>query len=312
VALPDQQRVLEAFASLDLLVCLDVRTTATTALADVVIGCKLSLEKSDTTLAHDLRFARPFAQATPAVARAPGDLLEEWEVFQGLADRMGSTWDLSGRVGMPIPIDVEDVAHDRPTSGEDIWDRLCSGGRVDLGEIRLHPHGLAPEGPAVIVEAVTPSADRFQLADESLIAELASTLSETIEAGFDLLLISRRMWEYYNSWGQDVASVRKRWGANPAFLNPQDMVDLGITEGATVTVASPRGELVAVARSDSDLPRGVVSMAHCWGSSTGGLDEDTAAVGSCTNVLVDAGSDLDQIVGMARQSAIPVRVTPRS
>jgi len=55
-----------------------------------------------------------------------------------------------------------------------------------------------------------------------------------------------------------------------------------------------------------------VSMAHCWGSSTGGLDEDTAEVGSCTNVLVDAGSDLDQIVGMARQSAIPVRVAPRS
>jgi len=116
------------------------------------------------------------------------------------------------------------------------------------------------------------------------------------------------MWEYHNSWGQDVESVRRRWGANPAFVNRVDLDRLGLDDGDVVEVTSRRGSIVAVARVADDVPAGVVSMAHCWG----GVEPDDAPrdVGASSNALVDAASDLSQFVGMARQSAIPIRLRP--
>ena len=310
VALPDQKRAVEALRSLDLLVCLDVRPTATTQLADYVIGCTLSLEKADATLAHDLRFARPFAQYAPPVVPRPGDLLDEWEVFHGLAARMGTPWDLGGRIGMPIPVDLAGgLPVGRPPTADDLWELLCGGARVPLDEVRAHPHGLSPDlDPVIVTEPDGESDERLQLADPGLMEELRAVIDESDDLGYPFRLISRRMWEYINSWGQDVPSVRRRYGANPAFLNPQDMTELGITEDELVTIASPHGEIVGFVRAAEDIPPGVVSMAHCWGSTDEG-DEDVRQVGSSTNRLVDSRTDLSQLVGMARQSAIPVRVT---
>jgi anaerobic selenocysteine-containing dehydrogenase len=310
VALPDQTRAVTGLRSLELLVCLDVRHTATTELADYVLACKLSLEKADTTLASDLRFPRPFAQWTPPVATPPGDLLDEWEVFHGLAARMGTTWDLTGTVGMPNPLAVGGSlpAGRLPTSDE-LWNLLCAGGRVPLAEVRRHRHGYAPPAGAVVVEEPADArGDRFQLADSLLMAELGATLGELEDDDYPYRLISRRMWEYENSWGQDVPSVRGKWGANPAFVNPVDLAELGLADGGTVCISSRRATVTATARAADDLPRGVVSMAHCWGGVDDD-DDDLARLGTSTSRLVDAHDRPSQLVGMARQSAIPIRIT---
>ncbi len=312
VALPDQQRAVEALRTLDLLVCLDVRSTATTELADYVIACRLSLEKADTTLAHDLRFPRPFAQSTPPIVDPVGDVVEEWEVFRGLAARMGTEWDLAGRVGLPIPLEIEAAAApDVASTSAEMWDLLCSGARIPLDEVRNHPHGLAPDLDPVVVRAPDGGPqDRFQLADPDLMAELATALGERDDPSYPFRLISRRMWEYYNSWGQDVASVRRRWGANPAFMHPTDMAELGVGDGDRVTISSSRAQVTAIARRADDLARGVVAMAHCWGPVTPSDGDDVGEVGTSTSRLVDLSRDRSQVVGMARQSAIPIRVEP--
>ena len=126
----------------------------TVALADYALACKLSLEKADATVGSDLRFAKPFAQYTPPIVLPEGDLVEEWEVFWGLAARMGTPWDLTARIGLPIPINLsEDAAGNsstaKPTSW-DLWNLLCSGGRVTLEELAQHPHGAVARDRAAI------------------------------------------------------------------------------------------------------------------------------------------------------------------
>ena len=60
-----------------------------------------------------------------------------------------------------------------------------------------------------------------------------------------------------------------------------------------------------------DVRRGVVSMAHSWGSSTGS-DEKVRDIGAPTNRLIDVENGYCPITGQAIQSAIPVSVEPVS
>jgi anaerobic selenocysteine-containing dehydrogenase len=309
VALPDFDKTLRALQSLELLVCLDVRMAHTASMADYVIGCKLALEKADTTLASDLRFPEPFAQITPAVVLTTDDLVEEWEYFWMLATAMGTPWDLQRRIGMPIPIDSSGLLPaDRKPTAMEIWQMLCSSGRISFDEVRAHPHGLAPNlDPVLINPAADDNHDRLELADEAMIAELEAVAAAPIEPGLGFRLISRRMWEFHNSWGQNIASLRESNPASPAFMNPADLAHLGIDDGDLVAISSAHGTIETVAQAADDIRRGVVSMTHCWGSADPAAD--VRVVGASTNRLVDNESDLSAIVGMARQSAIPVSVT---
>src|SRR5262245_37092647 len=81
VAFPDQRRVLAALSALELSVVLDVKMTATAALAHYVLGCKLSLEKPGTSRTAEIQLDVPFAQYTPALVHPGFDVIEEWEFF---------------------------------------------------------------------------------------------------------------------------------------------------------------------------------------------------------------------------------------
>ena len=218
VALPDHQKAQQALRSLDLLVSLDVRLSQTARLADYVIGCRLSLEKMDTTLASDLRFPVPFAQFTPAV-REPGfDVIEEWEFFWALAQAMGTPWDLNRRVGMPIPLDASgDLPAGRKPTALELWQMLCASSRVPLDELRRHPHGISPALPPVrVLPPRADNIDRLELADAEMLREL-DELDEIAEPNVarPYRLIARRMWEFHNSWGQNIDVLRPNFNRAP-------------------------------------------------------------------------------------------------
>jgi formate dehydrogenase major subunit len=48
------------------------------------------------------------------------------------------------------------------------------------------------------------------------------------------------------------------------MLHSQDLAALGLTAGATVTVASRRGSISLAARADDGTPRGVVFIPFCY------------------------------------------------
>ena len=122
---------------------------------------------------------------------------------------------------------------------------------------------------------------------------------------------TRRLKSVFNSSGREVEKLRAREGMNYAHMNPEDLAELGITDGSTIEVASPRGAIRTIAKAADDVRRGTVSMAHAWGGMPD-TPSDLATFGSTTGALIDLTSGYDEITGIPVMSAIPVAVRPAS
>jgi anaerobic selenocysteine-containing dehydrogenase len=317
VAFPDQEKVVRALESLDLLVVLDTQLTPTAELAHFVIGCKLSLEKPDYTRQVEWYFHEPFGQYTPALVDAPPGVIEEWEFFFGLAQRMGVPLRLGSGVfdapGRGRAVDLSRV----PTS-EELMELELADACVPFAELRKHPGGAIFESArSTALPADPANSARLDLAPVQLVDELRAIRAEPLVAGagyregeqFSHRLISRRMRQVFNSTGVELPALRTRGPGNPAFLNPEDMRKAGLADGDLVEIASDHGLIRALARPDATLPPGVISMSHSWGAlpSRDAIGSDPAQ-GACTNRLIASDRDFEPHSGHCRMSAIPVNL----
>jgi anaerobic selenocysteine-containing dehydrogenase len=125
--------------------------------------------------------------------------------------------------------------------------------------------------------------------------------------GFTHRLVSRRMMRVYNSTGDHMPHLRRRWAYNPAFMHADDLARLGVRPGDVVRIESAHDFIYAVAEAAADLKPGVISMAHAHGDVPA-RDGELRRIGSNTGRLVSTERDFEAVSGMARQSAIPVRV----
>jgi anaerobic selenocysteine-containing dehydrogenase len=317
VAFPNQGKVVKALKSLKLLVVLDVIMSPTARLADYVFGCKLSLEKPDYSRHLEWYFPDAFAQYTPAFIKPDFDVIEEWEFFWGMAHRMRVPLTL-GRAPLGPPVAGRPVDIDRKPTIEQLMEIEAADARVPLARVRQYPSGHIFEDARVRVAPRDPaSAGRLDLAPQAFIDDLRAVLAEgVIEGGyragesFGYRLISRRMREVFNSTGVHLAALNSKGPGNPAYMNPEDMRAGGLKNGDLVRIESSNGAITAVARADSGLRRGVVSMAHSWGDLPEGEDAASRrSLGGCTNRLIADDTDFEPLVGQCRQSAIPVNVS---
>jgi anaerobic selenocysteine-containing dehydrogenase len=320
-AIPDQRAAVRALKSLDLLVVLDVMMSSTAKIADYVFGCKLSMEKPDFTRNHEFFSAAPFAQYAPALIKPKFDVIEEWEFFWGMAHRMrvplflgqptSSFTSATDTTGVPIDIDK------RPTTDE-LMEIEATGSRIPLQELKQYPRGKVCEEAQVVVEPRDPAtAGRFDMAPPLFLEDLQRVLDKPITAdgAYDLdkpfshRLVSRRMLQVYNSTGVHLEELNTEGPGNPAYLNPRDMEVAGIGAGDLIEIESEHGKIVCVAKPEKGLRSGVISMAHAWGDLPP-EDGETVDVrrGASTNLLISTNEHYDPLVGMCRQSAIPVNI----
>jgi len=294
---PDQDKTVRALQALELLVVVDPFMTATANLAHYVIPTKHFLERPDTTTILDATFPFPFGQYTPAVVRAPADLLEEWEIG----------WELAGRMGLTLNIPGLSTEH-KPTSDE-VLAAFAGYGRVPLEEVRKYPSGHVFGDlvvGAVLPHAITHPDKKMAAGHPEVIAELREVRAEPLMEGggyeggetFSHRLIAIRMDEVYNSKGQNLPSLQKKHRFNPAFMNPQDLQHLGVTDGEHVVIESSCGRIRAIVEGNANVMSGVVAMAHAWGGE----------LGSPTGRLIPDDLRFDPLTGMALLSAIPVNV----
>jgi len=306
-AWPDQQKTLAAMEALELLVVIDHRMAQTAEFADYIFAPRLSLERSDVPPFMDRWFREPYACYTPAVLEPQGDLLNDWEVFWGIAERLGVEIELPGGA---IPSGGE-----RP-SDDEVLDLIYANSRVPMDEIRSNAGSVLPQH-AITVQPADPEAKgRFQVALADHMEELAVVHNEQTSAeimnGFDpevhtFRLISRRLKTHLNSLGREIPGLAEKTPTNYAYMNPADMADLDIGDDSLVRIASPHASLIGVAKAAPDVRTGVISMAHSWGSSTG-TDEKVREMGAPTNRLIDVENGYCPITGQAIQSSIPVSV----
>ncbi|MEM1113964.1 MAG: molybdopterin-dependent oxidoreductase [Pseudomonadota bacterium] len=307
LAWPEQEKALRALSSLELLVCIDVKMAATAELADYVLAPKTCLEREDVTLLTDIWYEKPYSQYTETVVKPEGDKIEEWEFFWEIGRRMGLALELENG-----PIDMAD----KPSKFE-LLENITQGSRVPLATIREADGGrVFPTEDVIIGPADEATRGFLQLYPEGLDNELAAAaadLDRNTDPAFPHLLVSRRMKYNYNSTGPELTALGDKRPNNPAYLHSSELAALGVADGDLIHVRSAHGEIPAVARASDDVRPGVVSMAHCWGSSPadkGAADAQVRELGSNTNRLVSNRAENARYSGMARQSCIPVALTP--
>ena len=305
VAFPDQLKTIAALQDLELLVVIDHRMTATAELADYVLAPRLELERADVATVMDRRFAAPYVSYTPAVLAAEGDLVSEWEVFAGIAARLGTALALPGG----------DLALDGSANDEMMLDLAYATSRMSMTEVRARRGTICDERAIRVTAPDSGPHARFAVAPPDVIAELAIIADEAsgaqVLAGFDAArfpfrLISRRLKHVLNSLGRELPGLARVGTTNIAYMHPADMAELSVSDGELVEITSPTGRIIGVAHSSDTIKQSVVSMAHAWGGSVS--DDDVRHTGTPTNRLCTTDSGYDPLNGMAVQSAIPICV----
>jgi anaerobic selenocysteine-containing dehydrogenase len=302
LAMPDQRRTVEALGSLDLLVCIDHRMTATAELAHYILPPTLQYERSDLPMFiyEALLFPEPFTRYTPAVASPPqgSEVCDDWYYFWGLAQRLNlqlSYW------GQPLDMST-------PPTTDELLQIAAQHCPLSLEDIAAHPHGLVLDGPAVLVEPGDSAKNGgFTTMPEDVARELSDMLTEEDDDAFPYRLAARRERDALNSACKDLPAIKKRLPFNPAYMNPADMAREQIHDDERVVIASRHGALEALARADPDLRSGVVSITHGFGSLPG-VRQEGAFAGVSTNLLTSSVHDRQAINAMPRLSGIPVSV----
>ncbi len=329
VSLPDQNRAGRALASLDLLVAIDVEMSNTARMADYVIPDKMALETpACSQFSESMKYygiwtggyEQPYAQYAPALVDPPAgsDTIESWEFFYELAKRLGKQityfgnaagtgqhWD-KPPVAFTLPLER------RPTT-EEMFEAMCAGSRVPLREVKQHRHGkVFGELDLTVLPRSEDCTAMLQLGDPTMMAELGAVFANRGDTAnpsteFPLMLIPRRANDMMNSIGRTNPKLTARRAHNPAYLNPADIAQYGMTSGDIIAIISEHGEIKGVVEAEPRLRPGTLSMSHCFGTNPDEAD-DPLGQGGCTSRLMDANAAFDPIFGQPRMGAIPVAI----
>lgn len=310
MALGDPGAVVPAFRELDLLVSLDARLNETAQLAHYVIATSQHFERHDLSIPGDALYPEAFAQYARPIVPKPAGTIHDWEFFWGIASRMKVPLTLKywnyGLTYADIPEGLAlDMKH--APDPEDMIRYLCSQSAVSFEELRASPGGVRPRQPPQYVQAAADNGARLEVCPPDIASELQALLQEQPDTRFRYRLTCRRIMEALNSAYRDAPRTRRKHPVNWAFMNPDDMRDDGIAEGATIEIASEAGCILGIARADPRVRRGVLSMAHLFGSLEPSTDPFRQR-GSHTGRLVSLAHPREPINFMPRFSGIPVNV----
>lgn len=304
---PDAEATHKALESLGLLVVNDLFESPTARYADYIFAAKHPFEREDVPSLMDAYYPAPFGQYTDKLIDAPEGTIEEWEVYFGLAQRLGIEMDLPG-VDMKTKPNFEEVIHG-----------LHPQARVSMEELRKYPSGalfgdVTPKVGGVVPSMIAHPDKRMAAGHPEMLADLRRIISEPIiEAGgyetsedFEFRLITYRMREVYCSSGQNLPTIQNRWTYNPLLMHPEDVKRKGLNSGQIVMIDSGFGQVQGVVEVTDEVKQGVVGLAHGWGDPN---DKSSAEnKGSNVQHLIPDHIRFDPVTGLAQQSAIPVNI----
>ncbi|WP_260850914.1 molybdopterin-dependent oxidoreductase [Rhodococcus sp. WB9] len=258
VAFPDQRRTVEALESLELFVQIDPWYSASARVADYVIAPTMPLEAPSTTVFLDALAARgtgygigqSYAQYSPAVVERPegSDVIEEWRFFHGLMTRLGYPVEVSP-FGCPSspPRPIDGVS-----TTDELIDILTEGSAIPLSEVKSHPDGMTRTTRLLQVQPGDPDVlDRLDVGNGLMLAQLAGHAGVVEQPRSDrpYRLLCRRHLHVYNS-SCNIDRTHRGVPYNPAYLHPDDMTALGVSDGALVRISSDLSSITAVAMKD--------------------------------------------------------------
>jgi anaerobic selenocysteine-containing dehydrogenase len=305
-AVPDQNKMVKALRSLDLLVSIEPFMSATARLADYILPPKLQFERADLPmhLFESYLFPRPYTRYAHALATPPAgsELCDESDIF----------WQLVHRAGRSMSCLDEPIDPQHPPNDDMIISRLIKGSPVDLDLLKQHPGGYFHEEKTFALPADPNTAGKFTTMPDDVMMETRNLterlLSQPTEQNFPFRLTARRTRHRMNSTGGTLPALTRALPHNKGHMNPEDMARLGITDGDWIEVRSEAGIIRVIATAEKELRTGIISIIHGFG----GLpeEEDFNSLGASINLLLTTDDHLQPINAMPRMTAVPVSIHP--
>jgi len=143
-----------------------------------------------------------------------------------------------------------------PPSTDQLFAVIGRHGQVPFDEIRRHEGGRVYAVERQFVEEADPaSAGRLELMPVDVHTELCVVANEKhdLPPPFTHRLCGRRMRDVQNSMYRHLPVIRRRHPHNPAFLHPDDIAALGVSDGARVRIRSAHGSITAALKSDDTV-----------------------------------------------------------
>ncbi len=315
---PDSRALDAALGQLDLLVAVDIVPRDSHRHAHWLIPGTHWLEREGLHPLFAGVMDAPFAQFSRQAVTPPPGVREEWQFFTELA--LALKRPLFGKPGANAFVKASRaIARWTGKPGLALnpsWiERLLvmSGRRLKYDEIKRHPHGwrYAQKQYGDLAKALRTADKTVHCAPPRFVAECRRQLAErrgVATPTFPLLLINRRTRESMNSWLNETPSLFQLQRRNAVEMHPDDAAALGLEAGMPVRVRSVTGSIeLPVAVVDGGR-RGVVTIAHGWGSRIfdrrGGVAQ---TYGANRNALIDRAG-IDPLSQTPAFNATPVAI----
>ncbi len=258
---PNVEHAREALANLEHLVVQDIFFTETASYADVILPASAFPEKNGTFTNTDRR-----VQLGRKALDPPGDARQDLWIIQEIAKRLGLDWNYSG----PAEVFAE-IREATPSMAGITWERLE---REDSLTYPLEREG-DPGEPVIFIEDFPRAGGRglFYPAPYTHADEMPDT-------EYPYVFTTGRQLEHWHT-----GSMTRRASVLDALepdavisIHPDDLAQLGVEPGGTITLESRRGTITGYARADRGMQRGVLFMPFVY---------NEAAANMLTNDAID-------------------------
>lgn len=252
---PNAAHQRRAYEQLDLMVVMDLFMTETARMADIFLPAASFLERDNLKVKGRIYM-------TPKVIPERGEAWPEWKFWFELAKRMGYTREfpwatLDEAIDehlSPIQVTSSHLRQNfhgvdyRPRSGYKKYEK--DGFRTPSGKIEFYSQALADAGYDPLPRYVDP---------------YKGPAEKGLTARYPLIMTSgARIPYYFHSQFRNLPSLRAKFPDPLLEINPSDASALGIREGDTVSITSPRGSIRAKATLIQAINAGTVAMSHGW------------------------------------------------
>jgi len=262
---PEQEKVKQGFARDDLFVCVHEQfMTETAAMADVVLPATMFLEHDDLYQGG----GHQHLLLGPKLIEAPGECRSNHEVIVALASRLGT--DHPGFAMSPREL----IDWTLQNSG---WGTLAEIEKTKWIDCQpefeaahyihgfKHPDGKFRFRPDWSEVVFRPNIrDRLGRFSDMPVMPDHWTVIEEADREHPFRLATSPARNFLNSSFNETPTSLRREGRPTLFVHPDDLLELGLADGAKVRVGNRRGRVILHAKAFSGLCRGVVVSESVW------------------------------------------------
>ncbi|MCI5095023.1 MAG: molybdopterin-dependent oxidoreductase [Rhodobacteraceae bacterium] len=304
----DTNRLIRALNKVETVISVDVWWTAATRWADIVMPAASTLEQDDITSGGTYSNDRVYAMKK--VIEPIGDSLPDYEIFEGLADKLG-LWaqftDSEDKMyHIKLAYEASGAAKDLPF--EEFWEKGYARMPVPQearGWVRHNAFIRDPEGSPLHtssgkIEMFCDTIAKMEIEDcpgMPMWLEKHEYLGVAKEG--QLHVVSPHPWFRLHSQmdqSETLRGIYKVQGREPVRINAEDAAARGIADGDLVELFNDRGTVIAGAVVSDDIMPGVVSIYEgCWPS----LDSK----GRCNSGLVNFITSTQRASGLSEATS---------